>query len=648
MDLKNNINAALLFYEGLIKGKNDFARLPFKPEKTVLIEKDAPAAFQKASPERTGLSSSRLLSMVKLLSASHDACVHSLCLLSDGKEIFSAAAPGYGADMPHATFSMCKTVTGLAIGMLVDDGLLSLSDKIYRFFPEEKPLLLSARTRAITVEHLLSMQSGVSFSEPGAVVESEWIHSFLSSAVRFTPGKKFAYNSMNSYMLAAIVTRITGRSLTDFLNERLFYPLGIRNVFWEKSPEGIEKGGWGLYLSARSMAKLGQLFLDGGVYRGERIISEAWLKAMTQKRASVSDAIGKYNYGYHLWVHKEDESYLFNGMLGQNVRVDPKNKTVLAITSGDTCLFQTAHSLLAGEWALGGMEKGKPRFASPLCRLRLYRAKKHFGKEGAWLPYKKTRKEKELEAAFFDYKLFSEHSVSTNNTGVLPMLVRLVQNNHSGGLRDVTLCRDGEDILLTFSERDESYTVRAGHARLKESTLSVHGERYRVACGYAFARDEGRAPILKIQIIFPELASDRRLVFRIDDGHLTLSLFEAPGFTFIEKVMTSAHIATGQNSGLIDFLQDALNFDGLLLRVRTVFSPVLRLKSLSVPIDSTETDDPLNTKAPIPNTVLPSLATAESKKDNTREKILHAKEKAEKKTRTRARAEKTRLFSKKD
>ena len=648
MDFKNNVNAALLLYEGLIKGKNDFARLPVQPEKTAVVERDTPISLKKASPERTGLSTERLLTMVKRLSASHDANVHSLCLLSEGKEIFSAAAPGYSVDMPHATFSMCKTVTGLAVGLLVDDGLLSLTDKVYRFFPEEKPLLLSLRTRAITVEHLLSMQSGVSFSEPGAVVADNWIHSFLSSAVRFTPGKKFAYNSMNSYMLAAIVTRVTGRSLTDFLNERLFHPLGVRNVYWEKSPEGIEKGGWGLYISSRTMARLGQLFLDGGVKDGKRLISEAWLKTMTEKHASVPDAIGKYDYGYHLWVHKEDESYLFNGMLGQNVRVDPKNKTVLAITAGDTCLFQTAHSLLAGEWALGGTEKGTGHLASPLSRLRLRHIEKNFGKEGAWLSYEKNREEKALEDAFSDYNLYSEHSVSANNAGLLPMLVRLVQNNHAGGIRAVTLCRDGEDILLTFSERDESYTVRAGHARLCEGILSARGERYRVACGYHFSRDEGRTPILKIQIIFPELASDRRLVFRIDDGHLTLSLFETPGFTFIEKVMTSAHIATGQNSGLIDFLQETLNFDGLLLRVRTVFTPVLRLKSLSVPIDNTEADDPLANKAPIPNTVLPSLASAESKKDETKEKILHATEKAAKKTAPRVRAEKPRLFSKKD
>ena len=531
---------------------------------------------------------------------------------------------------------MCKTVTGLAIGMLIDDGLLSLSDKVHTFFPEEKPLLLSARTRALTVEHLLTMQSGVSFNEAGAVVDTEWIKSYLSSAVRFTPGKKFAYNSMNSYMLAAIVTRVTGRSLTDFLNERLFYPLGIKNAFWEKSPEGIEKGGWGLYLSVASMAKLGQFYLDGGVYEGKRLISESWIREATKRHASVPDEVGKYDYGYHLWVSKENESFLFNGMLGQNVLVDPRTRTVFAVTAGDTCLFQTAHSLLAYEWATHGMAKGKPRLPSPLPLRRLRRAEKSFGKREGWLPLCRERDEGMLEKHFADYKLFSEHSVSANNAGLLPMLWRLVQNNHTGGLCDLSLKKcEGGDVLLSFRERDESYTLCLSHRAFKESTVTVHGEPYRVACGYAFSRDEGRAPVFKAQITFPELSVTRRLIIKVLDGHLTLLLFETPDFTLVEKLLTSAHLATGQSTGVISFIRERISFDGLLLRASTVFSPVLRLKSLSVPVDTSEADDPLHASAPIPNTVIPSLADPTPHKDATVERLLSEEKKSEKRSRTK-------------
>lgn len=610
MDIKNNLNAAMLLYDGFIRGKSDFAKIPFYAQKNCLFTPDKAGAFARSTPEREGIDSARLLSFVKTVSSTPDAALHSVVLLANGKEIFSAAAPGYDVRMPHATFSMCKTVTAIAVGILIDEGLLSLTDRAYRFFPELSPLLLSPRTRAITVEHLLTMSTGVSFNEVGAVVETDWVKSFFESSIRFAPGKKFAYNSMNSYILASIVTRITGTSLSAFLKERLFAPLGIDNFFWEKCPKGTEKGGWGLYLSAESMAKIGQLFLNGGTYGGRRILSKSWIEASTTKRMEVSDAIGEYNYGYHLWVHKENGSYLFNGMLGQNVHIDPTKKTVLAITAGDTCLFQYAHSLMAADKTIGGKHTPKRGVGALLNRLRLNKEKKHFGEGAAWLSYKSDSEEAAIRARYRAHGLFTEHAVSANNAALLPMLVRLLQNNYTGGLRAVTVAEEGEDILLTFSEREATLSVRAGRNCLKEGVLNVQGELYRVRCGYNYTRDENRVPVLKVQIIFPELFSDRRIIVREDDGHLTLSLWESPNFTFVEKVMTSAHLATGQSGGVIDFLKEKINIDGLLLRASTVFSPVLRLRSLSLPFGENKTDDPLKAKTPIPNTVVPSLADA--------------------------------------
>ena len=616
MDIKNNFNAAMLLYDGFIRGKSDFAKIPFYAQKNCLMEKDKGRAFARSTPDREGVDSARLLAFVRAVSGTPDAAVHSLVLLANGKEIFSASAPGYDTRMPHGTFSMCKTVTAIAVGMLIDEGRLSLKDHAYRFFPELTPLLLSARTRAITVEHLLTMSAGVSFNEAGAVVETDWVRSYFESAVRFAPGKKFAYNSMNSYILAAIVSRVCGTSLSKFLKERLFDPLGIDSFFWEKCPSGTEKGGWGLYLSTESMAKIGQLFLNGGTYGGKRILSKEWIEASTQKRMDVSDAIGDYNYGYHLWIHKRDGSYLFNGMLGQNVRIDPPKNTVLAITAGDTCLFQYAHSLMAAEKLLGGEHRPKRGFSALYRRFLLQKEKKHFGEGAAWLSYKEDREELAIRARYAANGLFTEHAVSVNNAALLPMIVRLLQNNYTGGLRAVTFKEDGSDLLLTFAEREATLTVRAGKNRLHAGVINVQGELYRVMCAYNYTRDENRVPVLKVQIIFPELFSDRRLIVREDDGHLTLSLLESPNFTFVEKVMTSAHLATGQG-GIVDFLKEKINIDGLLLRASTVFSPTVRLRSLSLPMSEAQTDDPLKTKLPIPNTVLPSLAdTPDTSLDN--------------------------------
>ena len=604
MDLKNNVNALSLLYDGLVKGRQDFAKIPFHPQKTELLPPDAAAPFPHIAPERAGIDGRAVRTLIKAISASRDAEIHSMILLGGGGRIFSASAPGYDTRMPHATFSMCKTVTGLAVGMLVEEGLLSLSDPIYKFFPEEKPLLLSPRTRAITVEHLLTMTSGVAFNEPGAVVETEWIRSFLESSVAFAPGKKFAYNSMNSYMLAAIVTRITQGSLSDFLKKRLFDPLGIESFLWEKSPEGIEKGGWGLYLSAEAMAKLGMLFLNRGVYLGRRIIGRRWIDAATSAQISVPDAIGHYDYGYHMWVDKRGRAALMNGMLGQNVRIDYERGTVLVLTAGDTCLFQTAHSLLLAEAAL--CTHRRVRRFTPFSRVRTRLLSRRFGWEGSFMPYGAPH-DREAKDALERFGIFAEHTVSTNNTGLLPFLTRLVQNNHSGCLRAVTLREEEHRILLTFSEKDESYTVPVGDGTPEESSITVHGEHYRTAACYAYARDEARRPILKIQISFPELASTRRLVLRIDEGHLTLTLTETPGFRMIEKLVTSPHLPS-DNTGFLDFIKEKMNLDALPLRIRTTYEPTLRLRSVSKPIERRE-NDPLYARPAIVNTTVPSLVS---------------------------------------
>ena len=116
------------------------------------------------------------------------------------------------------------------------------------------------------------MTSGVPFGEAGSVTESCWSEAFFGSALKFHPGTEFFYNSMNSYILARIVVELSGMSVRELVGRRIFAPLGIENYFFEIGPENIEKGGWGLYLSAESWAKLGLMFMNGGSYGGKRCL----------------------------------------------------------------------------------------------------------------------------------------------------------------------------------------------------------------------------------------------------------------------------------------------------------------------------------------------------------------------------------------
>ena len=156
----------------------------------------------------------------------------------------------------------------MAVGLLIEEGKLRLDENIYDIFPDKVNSLLKIFRPVITVENLLTMSSGITFNESGIVSGNDWVASYLNSTVNGTTGQIFQYNSMNTYMLSAIVTKRTGETLTEYLKPRLFQPLGITKYFWETCPAGITKGGWGLFLCAEDMAKLGQLYLQKGKWRG--------------------------------------------------------------------------------------------------------------------------------------------------------------------------------------------------------------------------------------------------------------------------------------------------------------------------------------------------------------------------------------------
>ena len=189
------------------------------------------------------------------------------------------------------------------------------------------------------------MSANISFAELGSITTENWTSEFLSSELKAAVGSKFCYNSMNSYILGVIIKRISGYDPFDFLNERLFRPLGIINVFWEKSPEGISKSGWGLYISAQDMAKIALMLLAKGMYNGRRILSEEYISEATKVQIENPKEDSTYNYGLHLWVNRNERSYLLNGMFGQNVWICPENEMIIVCTSGNNELFQHSATL---------------------------------------------------------------------------------------------------------------------------------------------------------------------------------------------------------------------------------------------------------------------------------------------------------------
>ena len=555
----------------------------YYPQKTKIGKIEAPS-LPRIAPENAGISSSVISSLISELEAEPGAELHSMMIVKDGNVIAECARDGYSARLAHLSHSMSKTVTGMLIGILIDDGKINTEDTVASFFPEYD---INPKTRAVSIENLLTMSSAIGYSEIGSVTDTRWSESFLAAEPSFKEGEKFAYNSMNSYMLMAIAHRIINRdygmSVEEFLRERLLSPLDITEFFWEKGPEDIEKGGWGLYLSAESWAKLGIMMLSGGTYRGKRILSESFVTEATSTKNITPEQTGDFNYGYQLWVARSSDEFLFNGMLGQNVLVIPKNNIVVAINSGNNELFSESPALKILRKYLS-CDIAKPT-DSRAERMALKK------KIDSFYESRRSLKPKEKErglAQLFGFKkrtpfdtslnaLLGQKFIFTdNNHGILPAFVRGMQNNYQGGIDSFEFVREGEKLFLIACEGGVDYRYEIGVYGYSFTDIDYCGELYRVGAlmRYDGADENGKA--YKIQLIYPELPNVRTMTLILSgDGILTVMMSEKPDSKITESFISSLPAMNPKIGFALNILESNLGKNFIEKRIAELFSPTL-------------------------------------------------------------------------
>ena len=313
-------------------------KVPVIQDQDIEKTKNQQQIFPRKTPESQGIVSDHLRYLIQELADSPNTDMHHFMVLRHGNVICEADFAPYRKGIWHITHSMCKSITGMAVGFLVEEGKLELSENIYKIFSDKGSTWVKMFRPEVTVENLLTMTSGVTFNESGIVSGNDWLESYLNASVAEKPGTKFQYNSLNSYVLSAIITERTGMPMDEYLKPRLFEPLGITDYLWEKCPRGITKGGWGLFMHTEDMAKLGQLYLNKGKWNGKQIIPESWAEASVTKK--VDSIEGTYGYGYQLWMEERPGSFEYNGMLGQNVLIYPDVDMVIVTNAGNEELFQ--------------------------------------------------------------------------------------------------------------------------------------------------------------------------------------------------------------------------------------------------------------------------------------------------------------------
>lgn len=298
----------------------------------------AATSLPRSTPEAQGVSSAAILQFIEAADAKVNS-IHSFMLVRHGQVVAESWWTPYAAEEPHVLFSLSKSFTSTAVGLAVAEGKLSVDDPVLKFFPEDAPAEPSKNLQAMRVRDLLTMSTGHHDEDIATfpfMAPENLVKKFLALPVAHKPGTFFVYNTPATFMLSAIVQKVTGQTVLDYLKPRLLEPLGFENPQWDASAQGITLGGFGFNARTEEIAKFGQLYLQHGQWQGKQLVPAAWVEEATSRRmsnGSAPDGDWDQGYGYQFWRCRHG-FYRGDGAFGQFCIVMPQYDAVVAITSG--------------------------------------------------------------------------------------------------------------------------------------------------------------------------------------------------------------------------------------------------------------------------------------------------------------------------
>jgi len=334
--------------------KNSTLSLLFVLLLSIQVNSQSSIALPRSTPEAESVSSRGIIDFLNAIAKSNHE-FHSFMFLRHGKVIAEGWWNPYRPDLLHTMYSCSKSFTSTAVGFAVSEKKITVNDKVVSFFPDQLPDTVSEFLAALTIKDLLSMSVGQQPDPTFSVASGNdnWVKGFLALKIDNQPGSKFLYNSLATYMLSAIVQKVTGQKVIDYLTPRLFQPLGISGIDWETDPMGINSGGWGLRLKTEDMARFGQLYLQKGNWNGKQLLPAAWIEEATSFKIDQAPGVEQskkdssdwmQGYCYQFWRSRHN-SYRGDGAFGQYILVFPEQDAVIAITA-ETANMQTELNLV--------------------------------------------------------------------------------------------------------------------------------------------------------------------------------------------------------------------------------------------------------------------------------------------------------------
>lgn len=465
----------------------------------------------RSNPEAQGISSSGILSFIEAVEKSKLE-LHSFMLLRHGKVVSEGWWYPYSAERPHMLFSLSKSFTSTAIGLAVEEGLLTVDDTVVSFFPEDLPETVSENIAKLQIKHLLSMSTGHAEDTTGYVVTQKhgnWVKAFLELPITYEPGTHFVYNTAATYMLSAIIQKTTGKTLLEYLTPRLFEPLGIEGAAWETCPRGINTGGFGLSIKTEDIAKFGQLYLLKGLWEGKRILTENWVDEATTSHISngtAEDSDWAQGYCYQFWRCRNN-AYRGDGAFGQYCVVMPEQDAVLAITSG----LDDMQAVLNLIW-----EHILPSMNTSVLA-------------------DEESTQKALEQKLSSLKLYPPKGQSSTNTSerISDKLYKLEENNH--GIQSLSLGFNNDSCSFRILHNSGDQELTCGIENWTEGITSIFGGPSAVAASGTWCSEN--TFIITCQLI--ETPFCYTIKFNFDEEALTSTL--SVNVSFDNKELQALH-----------------------------------------------------------------------------------------------------------
>lgn len=524
------------------------------PDKTVVFAGKEIKSLDRGKPEEFGYTTEYVESFLNELSRDLSIRPNRVLVVMGDKVVAERYAHPYVRDAWDCVFSATKTVTALALGALWDEGKVDLDIPACKILGVENKVGNLANKK-ITLRHLLTMSTGNNFNELKSAVSTRWVRDFFNSANKFPIGKKFEYNSLNTYIIGACVEKISGKPLSEYVREKIFDPLDINETYFETCPEGIAKSGWGLYILPEDMAKLGVMVRDFGAYKGKRIISEEWIKEMSGKRFASTKAGHRFDYGYQMWADEKINFCMFNGMYNQDILMYRNSGVVIVLCCANNEAFHGSnHYSIAEKYFAEAGQRDIELVATPGS---------HDFHNADDLSY------------YYDGIVDKEYKPvdkKANSCGILPLLIQNEMGTYAAGIKRLIFGRDGEEYNLTVTEGDKDTEIRFDFDKGIRQTFDFYGNLYDCVADARFLTNGKGDPYLVIRVYFLEFASSRyfSVKFGKSSDILSVEASENPGIDFINAFIETQDKAT---KALVKGVMKIVDVDLVEAKAKNIFSP---------------------------------------------------------------------------